>query len=134
MNFPLYSGDDFRIIGDLRASYVEADLDDGTNVPRIPPLELLAALEAQTDAFDIRAELQYFDEQSSTAVFETETDSFALVNLSASWRPLPDNENVTLLVGADNIFDTTGRRHSSFTKDFVPLAGRNFKASVRFSF
>ena len=27
-----------------------------------------------------------------------------------------------------------GRRHVSFTKDFVPLAGRNVKLSVRASF
>ena len=26
------------------------------------------------------------------------------------------------------------RRHASFTKDFVPLIGRNFRASVRLSF
>ena len=35
---------------------------------------------------------------------------------------------------ADNIFDVTARRHTSVTKDFVPLAGRNFSASIRASF
>ncbi len=44
------------------------------------------------------------------------------------------NDNLTVLLQADNIFDAEGRRHASFTKDFVPLAGRNFKLSVRTSF
>jgi len=41
---------------------------------------------------------------------------------------------VRVMVKADNIFDVTGRRHASFTKDFVPLAGRNFKVSLLASF
>jgi len=28
----------------------------------------------------------------------------------------------------------TGRRHSSFTKEFTPLPGRNLRASVRLRF
>ena len=77
--------------------------------------------------------MQWFAKQDRVAPLETPTDSFTLVNLSLSWKPIRGNESVTLLVGADNIFDVDGRRHPSFTKDFVPVAGRNFKASVRFS-
>ncbi|HSM53694.1 MAG TPA: TonB-dependent receptor, partial [Erythrobacter sp.] len=103
-------------------------------IPRIPPLSLLGAIEAQTDAFDARAEVEWFAKQEKVAEFETPTDSFALVNLSLSWRPLQGQENVTLMVAADNVFEVTGRRHASFTKDFIPLVGRNLKASLRFSF
>ena len=124
----------FALVADLRASYVQAELADNTSVPRIPPLSVLGALEAQSDALDIRGEVQWFAEQDRTAAFETPTDAFALVNALVSWRPLPSNENVTVQLSADNIFDVTGRRHASFTKDFVPLAGRNFRASVRLSF
>ena len=82
----------------------------------------------------MRGEVQWFAEQDEVAAFETPTDDFAFVNFLVAWRPLPNNENVTVQVAADNIFDVTGRRHASFTKDFVPLAGRNFRASVRLSF
>ncbi|MEP3049934.1 MAG: TonB-dependent receptor [Erythrobacter sp.] len=134
VNFPLIQGDGYTLITDLRGAYIDAELEDGSAVPRIPPLELLGALEVQTDAFDVRAEAQFFAEQDDVAAFETATDGFTFINLSASWRPLPSRENVTLVVSADNVFDVVGRRHASFTKDFVPLSGRNFKASVRFSF
>ena len=134
LNYPIIDGEAFRLLTDLRASYVEAELDDGSAVPRIPPLSLLGALEAQTDAFDLRGEVQWFAAQDRITAFETPTDSFTLVNAMAAWRPFTGNRNVTLLVAADNIFDVNGRRHASFTKDFVPLIGRNFRASVRLSF
>ncbi len=134
VTFPFYNDGNLTLLTDLRGSYINAELDDGSAIPRIPPVELLGALEAQTPAFDFRAEVQWFGEQDDVAAFETETDAFTLVNASVAWRPLPSRENVTVLVGVDNIFDVVGRRHASFTKDFVPLAGRNAKASVRVSF
>lgn len=134
LNYPIIDTGSFRLLTDLRASYVEAELDDGTAVPRIPPLSLLGALEAQTDAFDVRGEVQWFDSQNRVTAFENPTDSFTLVNAMVAWRPLADNRNVTVLVAADNIFDVDARRHASFTKEFVPLLGRNFRASVRLSF
>jgi len=134
LNYPVIDTGSFRLLTDLRASYVEAELADGTAVPRIPPLSLLGALEAQTDAIDLRGEVQWFAEQDRVTSFETPTDSFALVNAHVAWRPLADNRNVTVQIAADNIFDINGRRHASFTKDFVPLVGRNFRASVRLSF
>ena len=134
VSFPLYRSNDMTLLTDLRGSYIQAELDDGSAIPRIPPVELLGALEAQTDAFDVRAEVQWFGAQDNIAQFETETASFTLVNASVSWRPMPSRENVTVLLSADNIFDVVGRRHASFTKDFVPLAGRNVKVSIRLSF
>jgi iron complex outermembrane receptor protein len=133
-SYPVVDTGSFRLLTDLRASYIEAELGDGTAVPRIPPLSLLGALEAQTDAFDVRGEVQWFDKQDRVTTFETPTDSFTLVNAVVAWRPLAENRNVTVQIAADNIFDVNGRRHASFTKDFVPLIGRNFRASVRLSF
>jgi iron complex outermembrane receptor protein len=130
----LYQGRGFILVGDLRGDYVRATLADGSPVPRIPPLSLLAALEAQTGHFDIRGEVQWFDEQTRLAPLETPTESFTFVNLSLAWHPLEGDDNVTVLLQADNVFDVDGRRHASFTKDFVPLAGRNVKLSARVSF
>ncbi len=118
----------------VRGEYVDADLDDGTSVPRIPPLHFAGALEASTARFDVRGEVEWFDEQEDVAPFETATDGYTFVNASLSWRPVRGDNTVTLLLQGDNIFDVTGRRHTSFTKDFVPLAGRNFTASIRASF
>ena len=92
------------------------------------------ALTASAGDFDLRGEVEWFDDQRKVAPFETATEGFTHVNAAITWRPLRDNPNVSFIVKADNIFDVTGRRHTSFTKDFVPLAGRNISASVRASF
>jgi len=132
-SFPLFRAAGFRVIGDVQGDYVRATLDDGTPVPRMPPLSLLGALEAQSDALDLRAEVQWFDSQDRISPFETATDGFAHVNLSAAWKPMRGNGNLTVMLLANNLLDAEGRRHASFTKDFVPLAGRNVKLSVRLS-
>ncbi len=134
VSLPLYDSEPLRILADLSGDYIRAELDDGSPLPRIPPLSLLGAIEAQTERFDARAELQWFADQDRIAEFETPTDGFAMVNASLSWKPLRGGNNLTLMAQAENIFDTAGRRHTSFTKDFVPLAGRNFKLSLRTSF
>lgn len=131
---PLFSTAGFRFVGDVQGDYVRATLADGSPVPRMPPLSLLGAVEAQSDALDARAEVQWFDGQDRVSEFETPTDGFAHVNLSLAWKPLRGGDNVTVMLQANNLLDAEGRRHASFTKDFVPLAGRNVRLSVKTSF
>lgn len=134
ITFPLLHDGNFTLLGDLRGDYTEATLSNGDPVPRIPPLSLSAALEAQTGHFDARAEVEWNDDQTRVAPLETTTDSYTHVNLSLAWHPFEGAENLTVLAQVDNLFDAEGRRASSFTKEFVPLPGRNFKLSVRASF
>ena len=68
------------------------------------------------------------------AAFGSVEDAVEAMRLGAAdflSKPFSEEQ---LLVAVDNIFDVTGRRATSFTKDFVPLAGRNFSASIRASF
>ena len=123
----------FGVTADLRGSYIVAKLDNGFNVPRIPPLSLAGALEADTGNLTLRGEVEWFDSQTRLAPFETGTDGFTFVNASAIWRPFADDPALAVIIKAENIFDEVGRRHSSFTKDFVPLAGRNISLAVRMS-
>jgi iron complex outermembrane receptor protein len=134
ISLPFYESDGLTLLADLRGEYVRAELADGTPLPRIPPLSLLGALEAQGDSFDARVEVEWFAAQDRVAPFETPTGDFAFVNASLTWKPVRGNDSITLLGQVDNIFDVEGRRHASLTKDFVPLGGRNFKLSARFSF
>ncbi|MEL1251569.1 TonB-dependent receptor [Aurantiacibacter gilvus] len=134
VTFPLLHNGEFTLLGDLRGDYTEATLANGDPVPRIPPLSLSGALEAQTGHFDIRAEVEWNDAQNRVAPLETPTDSFTHVNLSVAWHPFEGASNLTVLAAVDNLFDAEGRRHASFTKEFVPLQGRNFRLSVRSSF
>ena len=134
IDFPLADVGPFALYGDVRGDYIKAELADDTPLPRIPPLSLLGAVEARSASFDARAEVQWFSDQDEVSAFETATDGFTHVNASLAWKPVSGDNSLRVLLQAQNIFDVTGRRHASFTKDFVPLAGRNFKISVRASF
>lgn len=117
------------------ADYTRAKISSGGgNAPRIPPLRLLGGVELTNASFDLRGEVEFSDDQTKTATFETPTDGFTLVNASATWRPFGRDRNIALIASANNIFDVTARRAASFTKDFVPLTGRDFRVTARLSF
>ena len=118
---------------DLRGEYVRAKLADGSNVPRIPPLSFTAALETAGNNWKLRGEVEHAAAQNDVAAYETTTDGFTMVNAIATWKPLASDPSLSVILKAENIFDATGRRHTSFTKDFVPMAGRNISVTARMS-
>lgn len=124
----------FNIVGDVVADMTRAKIKGGDHVPRIPAMRVLGGIEAQGERIDARAEVEWTDDQTRIAPFETATKGFTVVNASISWRPLPDTKNLTLSLAANNIFDVEARRHASFTKDYVPLAGRDIRITARASF
>ncbi|HEU4705085.1 MAG TPA: TonB-dependent receptor, partial [Sphingomicrobium sp.] len=130
----LFDAGGFRIVGDAVADYVRATVKGVGPVPRIPPLRLLGGLEAQSDRLDARAEVEWVGDQDRVADFETPTDGHTLVNASLAWRPWGKARETSLVLSANNIFDADARRHASFTKGFVPMAGRDIRLSARFSF
>jgi iron complex outermembrane receptor protein len=125
----------FDLAVDGVADYTRAKIaNGGGNIPRIPPLRLLGGVELNSGNLDLRGEVEWSDDQNRTAAFETTTNGFTLVNALATWRPFGRDRNITLIASANNIFDVTARRAASFTKDFVPLSGRDFRVTARFSF
>ncbi len=131
---PLFQAGGFRFVGDVVADYVRATVKGAGPVPRIPPLRLLGGIEAQSDKIDGRVEVEWVADQDRIADFETPTDGHTLVNASLAWRPWGKARESALVLSASNIFDVDARRHASFTKGFVPMAGRDIRLSARFSF
>ena len=123
----------FDIKVDGLAEYVRAETESG-NLPRIPPLSLLTGIEAESDRFSLRAELDYASEQNKVDAFELPTDDYALVNFFASWKAPVGAQPVRLSLSLHNAFDEDARQHASFLKDTVPLPGRNVRFSVATQF
>jgi iron complex outermembrane receptor protein len=131
----LVKRDGFELEGNVVADYVHAELTGGGGpVPRIPPLRVLGGLSTKIGDFGGRVEVEHVTKQDRVAAFETPTNNFTLVNASLSWRPFGRDNETTVVLSANNIFDVDARRHASFTKDFVPLAGRDIRVAARFSF
>ncbi|GGD04151.1 TonB-dependent receptor [Aquisalinus flavus] len=124
-----------EFIADGSVEYVLAEIGGGNgNLPRIPPLGVLAGLNADWDRVSIRGEVDYAAEQDEIAAFEMETDAYTLLNLYVTYRPFPQNEKLALRVSANNLSDEEARQHTSFLKDQVPLPGRNLRVSFEAGF
>lgn len=125
---------DFKINADGVGDFTRAKIKGGGPLPRIPALRLLGGLEAQSDTITGRVEVEWVDDQNRVAAFETPTKGYTMVNSSLSVKPLGADSRVDLTLSANNIFDVVARRHASFLKDYAPLAGRDIRIGVRFSF
>jgi iron complex outermembrane recepter protein len=122
---------DFSVNLTALGDYVHANILGSGPAPRIPPLRLNGGLEASSDRFTIRGEVEHVFDQDRISAFETPTDGFTLVNASIAWKPWGAASNTSLLLSADNIFDVEARRASSVLKDYAPLPGRDIRISAR---
>ena len=120
----------WTINADLLGDYVHANIVDTGPVPRIPPARLLGGFEAQGERVSARIEAEHVFDQNRVSVFETPTADYTLVNASTTWKPWGDKK-LQFLLSANNLFDVVARRHSSFLKDFAPLAGRDIRVTAR---
>ncbi len=117
----------------------------GTNMPNIPPLKLLAAVNYDYDeTLNFRAEVIAADSWSEFDVEngEQELDAYAVLNLKAS-KTLYDSVDIT--VGVDNVFDESYAISNTY-KDLILLAtpgnsvmllnepGRYIYTNVRYKF
>lgn len=133
--FEVQGGADITKIGAFDVSvdglveYVRAETDTG-NLPRIPPLSLLGGIEAESESFKIRAELDYAAEQNNISEFELATEDYALTNVFLTWKTQVQEAPVRVSVSLMNAFDQDARQHTSFLKDSVPLSGRNVRFSI----
>jgi iron complex outermembrane receptor protein len=121
---------DTMLNADVLGDYVRATIVDQGPAPRIPPMRVLGGLEAQGSRFGARAEVEHVFEQDRVAQYETSTPAYTMVNASISFRPFAD-ERTSILVSANNLFDELARRHSSYLKDFAPLAGRDVRVTLK---
>ncbi|AJP72492.1 TonB-dependent receptor [Sphingomonas hengshuiensis] len=133
-SFKLAQVGQYAINIDALGDYVHATIVDVSPVPRIPPARVLGGIEAQSDRVSARAEVEHVFAQDRIAPFETTTDAYTMVNASIGFKPISGNDKVSLLLSANNLFDVEARRHTSFLKDFAPLAGRDLRATLRFGF
>jgi len=111
--------------------YTRAQLDDGGDLPRIPPLRVGARAEYEISNW--RAELsgQHYFEQDKTAALETSTDGYTLVDAQISYALSND---LKIYLKGHNLTDEYARVHSSFLKDKAPLPARSFAVGISGNF
>ncbi len=123
---------------DLEASldYVIAELNNGSNVPYLPPLTFNAGSTARWGSLALVAELTVADVQNDAGEGQLPTDGYTLVNVKSSYD-LPvftsEGKRAQVFFNINNIGDEEIRYATSVLKDTVPAMGRNIRVGFRVS-
>ena len=130
----LYERDGHHVHLQLVGDVVNAELDAGGNLPRIPPLRLGGGLHYHSEAWSASAEVRWVDDQTDIAEGESPTDGYTLVNASIGYRLLFKNQILDFLLRGRNLTDEEARSHTSFLKNVAPLPGRDVSLALKFLF
>ncbi len=130
--FPLTTGGAFGPKLRLFADYVKAELDDGSDLPRIPPLRIGANFEIGHENWRAGLDAIYHAEQDDISSFAT--DSYTMVNLSIVYRQDWQQMSWELFARGTNLLDEDARKSTSFLAAFAPLPGASLHAGVRARF
>ncbi|MXP09560.1 TonB-dependent receptor [Pseudoblastomonas halimionae] len=131
---PLFSNDSVTVKADGALEYVRAERSGATPIPRIPPLQITGGLSAEFGAFSLNGEVEHNFKQDRVEAGAEPLDAYTLVNAGITWRPIDDNDRLTLSLVGHNLTDTLGRRATSFTREFIPIAGRDIRVTAQLSF
>jgi iron complex outermembrane receptor protein len=114
--------------------FVEAELDDGSNLPRTSPMRYGAKVDYSYKQLDVNLSWTRYDDQNDVAPFETETDGYDMLDAYVNYNIPVGEQTVTVFVKGENLLDEEARVHTSFLKDLAPRPGRNFSLGVRGTF
>ena len=117
--------------------FVHAELDNGSNVPYLPPVKFVSDVKADWGLFDAGAALTWAADQDDTSDGVLPTDGYAVIDLSAGlnldqW--LTALHGTRLFVQARNVTDEEVRYATAVLKDVVPAPGRNLRFGLSAKF
>lgn len=114
---------------------VRAELNDGSNVPRIPPQRIGLGMDWDRGPWAGNLTWINADAHNRTADFETPTPGYDLLNADLSfYLPISDAFDLEFFLQGRNLLDEDIRNSTSFLKDQAPQIGRNFVFGVRSTF
>ena len=124
--------------GELTLSFgrddVEAEFSDGHNVPRINPARNIYTISYIENDWVFKVSLKDVEKQDDVGEGETVTDSYQMLNTRLTKTYILDGSELKISVFGSNLLDEVARNHSSFVKNQVPLAGRNYGAKFSYKF
>nr|WP_198411365.1 TonB-dependent receptor [Marinimicrobium alkaliphilum] len=116
------------------SDYTRANLRDGGDLPRIPPLRVGGQLNYRLNNLGAELNATHYFEQEKIAALESESEGYTLVNAQLSYYLTAAGQDMTFYVRGSNLLDEEARPHTSFLKDKAPLPGRAFAAGIRATF
>ena len=127
-SFEVDSGPGGTLSVNVLGDYTRATLDDGNNVPRIPPYRFGGGLDWKGARVDAGFTLIRYGTQNDFGVFDTPTAGYNDLSAHVSWRPFTAHPGIEFSIVGQNLTDDTQRYATAFNKDLVVMPGR----AVRF--
>ena len=132
LTFPLMEGSAWQTNGRVFADFVHADLNDGGELPRIPPWR--AGFEAKTSRgpWSAGVDAVYYAQQAQVSSFET--DAFTMVGVNVTYELDAQPLDWEFFVRGTNLLNEAGRRSASYLAAFAPLPGASLEGGIRTRF
>ena len=134
LTIPLFENDASHLDLRLASDYVRGKLDDGGDLPQIPPLRFGAGLNYDRDRWHAGLQAFYYEEQDDIAANELPTDSFTMLDADLSYRLPLGRGSLFVFLRGTNLLDEDARQHASPLKDIAPLAGQSLHVGLRGEF
>lgn len=118
----------------LWTDYVDGELANNVNLPRITPWRVGANLDWQSGPWELGLAWTRMSRQDNTAVLETATPGYHMLDLYTSYNLDYNEVAVSLFARGTNLLDKEARRHISLVKDRAPLPGRSAIIGIRINY
>jgi iron complex outermembrane receptor protein len=115
----------------VSSDYVRGKLDNGENLPQMPPLRVGLGLHFENDKWHLGVEAFRSLRQDDTIENELPTDSYTLLEANASYRMPFGSKHLLMFLRGTNLLDADARLATSPLKDIAPLPGRSLHLGVR---
>lgn len=128
-------GADWEFGGSL--DFVEAELDDGGNVPFIPPMTLNADASAEWGIWELGAALTVAGEQEDAGEGQLSTDGYTTLDLRGEVDLSEFGfgaDGTEAFIEARNVTDEEVRFATSVLKDVTPAPGQNIRVGLSVTF
>lgn len=120
---------------DIFGDWLDAELDNNGDVPRLPPQRLGSRLNYQHGALSTYISVVEADDQDSPGLNEEETDGYTRWDAGIDYTiDLSDKSQLLTFLRVKNIDDEEIRNSSSFLREISPEPGRSIEAGLRFTF
>jgi iron complex outermembrane receptor protein len=111
-----------------------AKLNDGSNVPRIPPARIGGEIGMLRGDWAFNLDYTHAMSQHKLVEYELPTESYDDLNLTINRVFEGERFSSLAFVKVQNLLDNEIREHASFIKDIAPKPGRSIIAGLRMTF
>ncbi|NOQ17054.1 MAG: TonB-dependent receptor [Methyloprofundus sp.] len=136
IDIPLWQTFDHQFHLNLFSDFVRGELNNGGNVPRMPPLRYGFQINYSAyDAWTTTLRLTRAEEQNYAGINEEKTPGYLLLDMGINYSTsITDKVDTMVFIKANNLLNETIRNSTSILRDVAPEAGRGVELGIRVKF